>query len=398
VCIPLALAARVVPKGGELFDRSSSFLFIPFCVVLADYAVHLWWRRDEDLDEDVGPQDWHATPTIRILAVVLGAGIFLGGYVLGSGPNWARLPGPYMAAADTRSMDAETLAAVKWAREALPAGSRIGADRVSSTLLASQAGLWPVMKGPSYIDVPALYVAKGWGQAETDMASSMALRYLYIDRRLAAELPPYGEYFFKGETGMGQQLTETQLTKFDGVPGIELVYRHGPVSIYDLSGLGVPEQRNGWYQPTPYISVPSQLAVGLVCGLFVALVVRSRVWPRIKDKAANLGRTWGPALTAATTLAAACLVSATMLLLHIWLTPLTVLSAALAVLLTNLASFASFVGRSASKVTTRGVRTAALLAIPFALIISVAVLSAAAETVTKVRQILEDPTATHVTE
>ena len=29
-CLPVFLAARVVPKGGELFDRGSSFLFIPF--------------------------------------------------------------------------------------------------------------------------------------------------------------------------------------------------------------------------------------------------------------------------------------------------------------------------------------------------------------------------------
>ncbi|OBK81694.1 hypothetical protein A5650_25165 [Mycobacterium sp. 1164985.4] len=395
VCIPLALAARVVPKGGELFDRSSSFLFLPFCIVLADYAVHLWWRRDEDLDEDVSPQEWRATPAVRVLAVVFGAGIFLGGYVLGSGPNWARLPGPYMAAADTRSMDAETLAAVKWARGALPAGSRIGADRVSSTLLASQAGLWPVMKGASYVDVPALYVATGWNQAETDMASSMAVRYLYVDQRLAAELPPYGEYFFKGETGMGEQLTDAQLTKFDGVPGIELVYQHGPVSIYDLKGLGIPEQRNGWYESTPFISVADQLAVGLICGLFIALIMRSRIWPRVRDSATMLRRVWGPALTAATVLAAAGLVSVTMLLLQVWLTPLTVVSASLAVLLPHFA-FAAFSRRSVSKVPSRQVRTAALLAVPLALIVSLAVLNAANETVTKVGQILEDPTATHV--
>lgn len=38
----------------------------------------------------------------RIIVVVLAAAAaFVGGYVLGSGPSWARLPGPYMAAADT---------------------------------------------------------------------------------------------------------------------------------------------------------------------------------------------------------------------------------------------------------------------------------------------------------
>ena len=76
--------------------------------------------------------------------------------MLGSGADWGRLPGPYMPAADTRSMDAETLVAVKWARSALPAGSRITRGRVSSDLLSSQAGLWPVTHGVEGVDAPAL--------------------------------------------------------------------------------------------------------------------------------------------------------------------------------------------------------------------------------------------------
>lgn len=393
-CIPLALAARVVPKGGELFDRSSSFLFIPFCVVLADYAVHLWWHENED--DDVLPQNRQLRPVLRFVAIALAAGMFLGGYVLGSGPNWARLPGPYLAAADSRSMDAETLAAVKWSHGALPAGSRIAGDRDSSVLLAAQAGLWPVMKGPSYVDAPALYAADGWSQTETDMAAGMRLRYLYVDRRLAAELPHFGSYFFKGETGDGAQLTEAKLTKFDTVHGIELIYRHGPVSIYDLKGLGIPEQRNGWYEPTPQVGRTTQLAVGLLCGLAIALVMRSSIWPRAKSSAAGLRRTWGPALTAATVLAAASLVSVTLLLLHVWLAPLTLLSAALTVVLTNLRTATAVLRRAIRAMTWAGVRTATLLAVPLAVIVSVAVLSAATVVDTEVRQILEDPAATHV--
>lgn len=63
-------------------------------------------------------------------------------------------------------MDAEALAAVKWSREALPAGSRIAADRVSSDLLAACKGLWPVMKGPNGID--ALAVRRRAGDDRTD--------------------------------------------------------------------------------------------------------------------------------------------------------------------------------------------------------------------------------------
>jgi hypothetical protein len=386
--IPLLLAARVVPKGGELFDRSSSLLFIPFSVVLATYAVRLWWQE---------PGLGHRR-VLRLTAGVLAAGVFLGGYVLGSGPDWARLPGPYLVAADTRSMDAENLAAVKWTRDALPAGSRIGAERVSSILLAAQAGLWPVMKGPGDVDAPALYVAQSWGQREADIAGSMRLRYLYVDRRWADELPHFGNYFFKGETGEGQQLSDAQLTKFDTVPGIRLVYRHGPISIYDLKDLGVPMLRSGWYGTTPDVTRATQLAVGMICGLFIACVMRLHVWRRVTASATRLWQAWGAVLTAPTVVASACLASILMLLLHVWLTPLTVLSAVLAVVCANLPSVPAALRSTANLVTWRGVRAAALVGVPLTVIIAVAVADAATVDVIDVRQILDDPNAIHITE
>ena len=111
--LPVLLAARVVPKGGEIFDRSSSFLFLPFSLLMGHYAVRFWWH--EPRRSRPGGR-WRA-PAGRAVAVVLAALMFVGGYILGSGPAWSRLPGPYLVAADSRSMDAETLAAVDWARE-----------------------------------------------------------------------------------------------------------------------------------------------------------------------------------------------------------------------------------------------------------------------------------------
>jgi hypothetical protein len=386
--IPFILAARVVPSGGQLFDRMSSFLFLGLSAVVANYAIRLWWNKPLEEQPVVQERRMRAA---RWAAVILASGAFLGGYTLGSGPSWAHLPGRYMAAADSRSMDAETLAAVKWAH-ALPAGSRIGADRVSSILLASQAGLWPVMKGPGVIDAPALYVAPSWGVTETDMAGAMQLRYLYVDRRLADELPHFDSYFFSGETGAGHQLTNAQLTKFDGVPGIDLVYRHGPVSIYDLQHLGISELRSGWYGQTPHVGLARELAVGLWSGLLIALAMRTRIWPRIRTSAAGLRQAWGAALTGATVLASAVLVSVALLIVGVWMTPLTALSAALVILLADPRATASFVRRAAGAVTWRRVGTAALIAVPLTMIVAVAIYDAATEDITKVRQILDDPT------
>ena len=389
--IPLALAARVVPKGGELYDRSNSFLFIPFALYAASFITWFWWREPHHY----GFREHRRALRIRLLAVTLAAGAFVGGYVLGSGPNWARLPGPYMVSADSRSMDPETLAAAKWARDALPAGSRIAADRVSSTLLASQAGLWPVMKGPNQTDVAALYVAPTWGTAETDLAGAMRLRYVYVDRRLADELPHFGSYFFEGETGDGQQLTRQQLGKFDRVPGISLVYRHGPVSIYDLSGLGIAELRSGWFGTTPRVPVTTQLAVGLSCGVFLCLVMRTRYWPRLRACAARLRSHWGAALTGAALLSAACLISIGLLLTGVWLTPLTFWSGAAVVLMVNFSATASVVRRVAAAVPRRAVRNGVLIAVPFLVVVAAAVGAAATQDIVKVREILNDPSAIH---
>lgn len=390
--IPVLLAARVLPKGGELFDRSSSFLFIALGYLFASYAIRLWWRADQPRPKG---EELRRLDVVRGVAMVLSALAFLGGYVLGSGPSWQRLPGSYLVAADARSMDSETLAAVKWARDALPAGSRIGADGVSSALFASQAGVWPVMKGAG-VDVPALFVARGWGTEQTDMAAAMQVRYLYVDSRLADELPHYGSYFFNGETGNGQQLTPRQLNKFDRVPGIKLLYRHGPVAIYDLEELGIPELRSGWFEPTPEVRLTTQLAVGLAVGVLLGIVVRSPVGRRARQQWIVSCRAWGPSLTVAVVLAGTCLISIMLLLGGVWLTPLTVLTGVGVVVLTNFEATVSLLRRAAGRVSSSGVRSAALVTVPLLLIIAVAIWDAAMEIDVKVNRILNDPAAVHI--
>jgi len=388
--IPVLLAARVVPKGGELFDRGSSTLFLALSLVVARYAVRLWWQPDRPLVQS------RRSLMNRGAAVVLASGVFVGGYVLGSGPNWARLPGPYMAAADTRSMDAETLAAVDWAGQELPEGSRIGADRVSSVLLAAKAGLWPVMKGGGHVDVAALYVANRWGMTETDIAAGMRLRYLYVDRRLAAERPHFGSYFFNGETGGGKQLTDAQLTKFAAVQGITTIYRHGPVSIYDLKKLGVPELRSGWYRVAPGFEVTHQVIPGLIAGLLFAWMVRRGLWPKLMAGAQALLQRTGIALTSAIAMSAACLLSATLLMADIPMTPVVIASAALIVAIANPRAILPLVRQSKTAVPWRAARTVAWVAIPLAAVITVAVRDDAGEDITGVEQILDDPAAVHI--
>jgi hypothetical protein len=385
--LPALCAAFLLPKGGEIFYRSSSLLFFPLSLLVARNALQLIARPEPGAEDPEGPR---MPLRHKLIAVALLALMFVGGFVLGSGPFWSRLPGPYIAVADTRSMDAETLAAVEWAERWLPPGSRIAGDRVSSTLLASRAGLWPVLKGPPRVDAAALYVAPRWGQKETDMAASMRLRYLYVDRRLALERPRFGFYFQQGETGDGKQLTDAQLTKFDAVKGIDVAYRHGPVTIYDLKNLGIPDDPTGRFETAPHPGLLHQIGLGVAHGAVIVGLMLSRWWPGLVARAKGLYRAAGPALTVVIGLAAACLLAVTMLLIQLWPTPLVVLTAAVVVMLANPRRTASGVGNLIALVPWQHARAALAVGLAGGLILGVAVISAAGEVDVRVREILQN--------
>ena len=404
---PSLFAARVMPTGGEYFDRMSTFLFLPLSLLVAG-ATDRWLQ----LRRGSNTQSWSHRQLVigRSLALVLATGVFVGGYLMGSGPDHIRLPGPYLVEADGRSMDAETLAAARWARDGLLAGGRIGADRVSSVLLASQGGLYPVMHEGD-LEVPWLYEANKWGPAESKVARGLHLRYLYVDRRLADELPHTGSYFYGHDRGGAKQLTRAELTKFDNVRGIHTVYRHGPISIYDLGGLGVTEYLSGWDGKTPATDVRIQVAIGLFLGLVLALVARSNAGYIVTEKVKSFKITAGPSLTFAAGLATLCAASVTLPLAHIWLGPIVFLSMALAVLLVNhrWVSVLFWARSLLMEAAARRLMDAAVRLrwrewiVPLGIVAALAVVASALslqgaykEDVTSVQSILDDPSAVHV--
>ncbi|MCW1958961.1 MAG: hypothetical protein KIH64_010530, partial [Mycobacterium sp.] len=199
-----------------------------------------------------------------------------------------------------------------------------------------------------------------------------------------------------GETGGGEQFAESQLTKFDHVPGIKVLYRHGPVSIYDLQGLGVPELPSGWHKATPKVRMSTQLAVGLLCGLFVAAVMRSSLWPRIVQTALRFRRCWGPAMTGVGVLAAVCLFSMALLLTGVWLTPVTIWSGVLVVGVVNLPAILGAARGGRAGVLWRVLRRAVFLAVPTGIVAAAAIWVALPEDFFEVNRILTDPVAIHV--
>jgi hypothetical protein len=233
---PVTLAAHYVGAAAELGDRASTFL--SFSVALSCALVARSYLRA------VLPvaHRRHSAFIVALIGVAIIA--FLGGVLLGSGPDWERLPGPYLVSAEARTQDPETLAAVRWAAMHLPAGSRVVADRIPAALLASQARMWPVYVPQNGLEPAWLYFSDTWGPAQTAIVRGLHIRYIYVDQRLADSLPHVGFYFYNGESPQPRRISNEALTKFSHVPGLKVVYRHGPVAIYDTSGLGVIQEQN----------------------------------------------------------------------------------------------------------------------------------------------------------
>lgn len=270
---PLALAAHFVPTAADLGDRSSTFLFLPFalaCSLVLTTSPGVSWR----IVRRPGPAVW------LFLAALL-AGTYMGGVMLGAGPNWEILPGHYLVSAEMRTQDPETLAATQWAASHLPAGSRIVADRVPADLLAGQGRLWPVVVPEHGLEAAQLYFADAWGPSQTAIVRGLHIHYIYVDRRIASSPPQDGFYFYPGETAKPVRITADDLSKFAQVRGLTVVYHHGPVTIYNTIGLGVTPLREGFtgQHPMGFGGLGDGLLGAMTAGI-ILLLRRRMTWIR----------------------------------------------------------------------------------------------------------------------
>ncbi|MBN1172790.1 MAG: hypothetical protein JXA67_11500, partial [Micromonosporaceae bacterium] len=262
---PLVFATRQSSQIAEIGDRATTFVCLPVAIGAA-MALTRHLRSGEAV------RPWLAT------GLVLLAGFsYFGGIVLGAGPDWTRLPGQHLVVADSRSLDPETLAAATWSRDHLEPGAVVTAERNPATLLSSTARLWPVLERRAEADPAALYFSESWGNNELRTATRLGLRYLYVDTRLAGTAPRNGWYFYVDETPDRRRLTSTALEKFRTAPGIEPVYRHGPITIYDLSAVVPLSSVRGWtgdWRPIWQLDLACGLFLGGLLGWRRATVTR----------------------------------------------------------------------------------------------------------------------------
>jgi hypothetical protein len=273
---PATLAIHFVPAAADLGDRASTFAFLPLAlscalVVMRDphaapNATHRRRRRYR------GPVMFAAFLAVTSLT-------YLGGVMLGSGPDWQRVPGPYLVSADPRTQDAETLAAVSWAATHLPPGARIVADHVPADLMESQARLWPVTVPAHGLEPALLYFPPQWTSYQAAIVKGLSIEYIYVDRRLAGSLPRIGFYFYPGESPEPRRISPPALTKFARVRGISVAYHHGPVTIYRTAGLGVRSQPEGFTgRRTMGLGRAGDAALGMLAADLFFLFRRKMAW------------------------------------------------------------------------------------------------------------------------
>jgi hypothetical protein len=238
LCYPATLATHFVSAAAEIGDRSSTFFFFPVALSVAAVVTA---PRGSSMSA------MRKVPAIVLVPAlaVLGS-VYIGGVVLGAGPDYNMLPGSYLVSADMRTQDPYTLAAVEWAESHLAPGSRVVADRVPSNLLNAQARLWPIIAPANGLEPADLYFSPTWTSYQTSTVRGLHVQYIYADDRLSASLPHVGFYFYAGETSTPQQLTAGELTKFAHVSGLKAVYHLGPVAIYSTAGLGVTPDPAGF--------------------------------------------------------------------------------------------------------------------------------------------------------
>jgi hypothetical protein len=227
---PLTLVARLTRVGAEVSARTPEFLYVGIGLVIALALVRLGYsgrlRRIQ------------MTAVTAIVAILL-----VGGVIVGI-PGWARLPGPYLVSADSRSIEPEGIAAATWARDVLGPGQVFVADRVNRILMATFGQQSLVTTYETRLPVRQLYLAKEIGAAQRTIVRLGGIKYLVVDRRLTTAPPVVGHYFDRGERALlgppDKPLDPQILAKFDRDADVSRIFDSGNIQLYDVSALAAP--------------------------------------------------------------------------------------------------------------------------------------------------------------
>jgi hypothetical protein len=223
---PVTLALRLTASGTETSNRTSEFVFIGLGAVLALAFVisAVRWVDDRRV----------LALLVSLLACIYAGVVFVGGITVGT-PSYDTLPAGYMVAADLRSVDAEGVAAARWAGRWLPDRAHFLADETDGELWTAHTGLRPQSGSANGVAVGQLFLAPAIGTLERRLIATEKLAFLVVDKRDSTALPRSGHYFDSGNplTVYRQPLSLGALTKFDNDTCINRIFSSGNIVVYD---------------------------------------------------------------------------------------------------------------------------------------------------------------------
>jgi hypothetical protein len=220
---PALQLARFSEAAAEVADRASTFVFMAMALVVAAWLAS-------------------RLTTLRRLVVPAAVLLVLGGTILGSGPDWQRVPGPFLAGAEQRSVDSTTVAVAEWAGRYLPDGSNLASDATFSRVIPNFADVTAVTQPAGFESVTPMFISETFDQTSLQLILRNEVDFVVVDTRLVGQTVRSGA-FYEGGAGYGDAaatVTAGMVDKFAEEPGFELVL-DGPVRIYDVRSLrGVP--------------------------------------------------------------------------------------------------------------------------------------------------------------
>jgi hypothetical protein len=233
---PMIPVGHLVASASQVADRSSGFVFVGL-----GYLIATWWFRDVPFHRHA-KQGLFTAPRYTWVLIVGLTICFVGGTVIGSGPDWLHGPGPYMVGGENRSVDRLALQAAYWEAQNLPPDSRVYTDRINGLLAAdygNQHVLTSLADGINTRSMSTLLLAPPMS-TDVSFACKADVEFLIADKRLSWSLPHVGFYIDGGEYPYSNRTRpppSSALTKFDQIQGAERIFDNGAIRIYDLRGL-----------------------------------------------------------------------------------------------------------------------------------------------------------------
>jgi hypothetical protein len=221
---PFTQLLRFSEKGPEIASRIGPFMFLGIAFVMAVAATKIF-------SPSVVRRAWFERIGVTLVILVMFWGNFLVSF-----PRWALMPGPYMASADTRSINAESMNTVDWVEKYLPPNQRIAADRINGLLLVAYGREYQVTGSWNGINVPGIFLNTPFTKVEYDTLCTGKIEYVVVDNRFANYKPMLGFYYESGENSQRYQepLEKAVLEKFKGQDEFSLIYDDGTIFIYQV--------------------------------------------------------------------------------------------------------------------------------------------------------------------